>query len=108
MVAVGKSIFFHLTRASECQGAKHRLLVSPLAPLYKWLWRWEGNRFCVSVMHTPDRGIRQKLLCVDVLGHSVTTLKSLGSDPTNSDLLLDIKPHLAEGGHRFHVFLGEQ
>lgn len=34
----------------------------------------------------------------------MTTLKSLGSDPVDRDLLLDIKPHLAAGEHRFHKF----
>lgn len=43
---------------------------------------------------------RRQVLRVDVLGQSVATLKHLGSDPIDRDLL-DIKPHLAEGGHSF-------
>lgn len=41
-------------------------------------------------------------------GISGITLRSLGPDHVDRDLLLDMKPHLAEGEHRFQRFEGHQ
>lgn len=60
----------------------------------------------MSIMPTPARSQSPACASAGVV-ESVTTLRSRvggGTDPIDRDLLLDTKPHLAEGGCRSQRF----